>query len=92
MHDTCGIPTPAIATRIGFVERTGDMMQGALIAQTRQMIDLNLFTPALSQTAMDRQPHGLPLMATVADGALVATPGLSQSTLPRTSPLRIGVP
>ncbi|BBC81725.1 adhesion G protein-coupled receptor G3 isoform X9 (plasmid) [Acetobacter orientalis] len=41
---------------------------------------------------MDRQPHGLPLMATVADGALVATPGLSQSTLPRTSPLRIGVP
>ncbi|GBR38624.1 hypothetical protein AA13755_2242 [Acetobacter peroxydans NBRC 13755] len=91
-YDTLDIATPAIATRIGLVERAGDMVQGALIAQTSQMIDLDLPPIALAQTAMDREPHGLPLMATVADRPLVATPGLGQSALPRATPLRIGVP
>jgi hypothetical protein len=52
-HDTIRIATPAIATRVGFMERAGDMVQGPLMPQTGQMIDLDLSTITLAQAAMD---------------------------------------
>jgi hypothetical protein len=52
-HDTIRIATPAIAARVGLVERAGDMVQDLLMPQTGQMIDLDLSTIALAQTAMD---------------------------------------
>jgi hypothetical protein len=91
-HDTIRIATPAIATRVGLMERAGDMVQSPLMTQTGQMIDLDLPPIALAQAAMNGQPHRLPLMATVADRAFITAPGLRQPPLPGTRSLRITVP
>jgi hypothetical protein len=91
-HDTIRIATPAIATRVGLMERAGDMVQSPLMTQTGQMIDFDLSTIALAQTAMDGQPHRLSLMATVADRAFITAPGLRQPVLPGARFLRITVP
>jgi uncharacterized protein YggU (UPF0235/DUF167 family) len=87
-----GVSSPTITPRVGLVEGTGDSVQSPLIAQARQMIDLNLTTITRAETAMYGQPHRLPLIATVADRSLVSTPCLRQAVLPGACPLRVGVP
>jgi hypothetical protein len=89
---TIGVSSPTITPRVGLVEGTGDSVQSPLIAQARQMIDLNLTAITLAQTPVYGQPHRLPLIATVADRSLVSTPCLRQTALPGACPLRVGVP